>query len=198
LQVSLYGHSLGSVLSYDILCHQGSLSAPFPTKYLKLEFTSGEGQILKSPSTTVVHDSSTEEHNTPTIGSFCADNENSVVDDGNNRTDPSHTDDILVSGVLENMSKDDETPASPIAADDEQKEVQNKAESHQITYTDKWATSAVSTRDDDAFSISRSSEEVHQEVLDKDKLISSLEEEVWMHGTQLIFITHFIRSVINC
>lgn len=29
-QVSLYGHSLGSVLSYDILCHQDSLSLTSP------------------------------------------------------------------------------------------------------------------------------------------------------------------------
>ncbi|GAB2268432.1 hypothetical protein Dimus_003393 [Dionaea muscipula] len=29
-KVSIYGHSLGSVLSYDILCHQENLSSPFP------------------------------------------------------------------------------------------------------------------------------------------------------------------------
>uniref|UniRef100_A0A1J3HS01 Phospholipase SGR2 n=1 Tax=Noccaea caerulescens TaxID=107243 RepID=A0A1J3HS01_NOCCA len=29
-KVSIYGHSLGSVLSYDILCHQHNLSSPFP------------------------------------------------------------------------------------------------------------------------------------------------------------------------
>lgn len=29
-KVSIYGHSLGSVLSYDILCHQESLRSPFP------------------------------------------------------------------------------------------------------------------------------------------------------------------------
>ena len=34
MQVSLYGHSLGSVLSYDILCHQENLSSPFPMEFL--------------------------------------------------------------------------------------------------------------------------------------------------------------------
>ncbi|XXG39461.1 hypothetical protein AAC387_Pa01g0415 [Persea americana] len=29
-KVSIYGHSLGTVLSYDILCHQENLSSPFP------------------------------------------------------------------------------------------------------------------------------------------------------------------------
>ncbi|KAF6167109.1 hypothetical protein GIB67_041364 [Kingdonia uniflora] len=33
-KVSIYGHSLGSVLSYDILCHQDSLSSPFPMEWM--------------------------------------------------------------------------------------------------------------------------------------------------------------------
>ncbi|KAL2467475.1 Phospholipase SGR2 [Forsythia ovata] len=33
-KVSLFGHSLGSVLSYDILCHQGTLSSPFPMEWM--------------------------------------------------------------------------------------------------------------------------------------------------------------------
>ncbi|KAF1873815.1 hypothetical protein Lal_00029521 [Lupinus albus] len=33
-KVSLYGHSLGSVLSYDILCHQHNLSSPFPMHWM--------------------------------------------------------------------------------------------------------------------------------------------------------------------
>ncbi|XP_048500563.1 phospholipase SGR2 isoform X3 [Beta vulgaris subsp. vulgaris] len=33
-KVSLYGHSLGSVLSYDILCHQEILSSPFPMEFM--------------------------------------------------------------------------------------------------------------------------------------------------------------------
>lgn len=37
MQVSLYGHSLGSVLSYDILCHQESLSSSFPVDWVYKE-----------------------------------------------------------------------------------------------------------------------------------------------------------------
>ncbi|KAI3714750.1 hypothetical protein L6452_21709 [Arctium lappa] len=33
-KVSLYGHSLGSVLSYDILCHQETLTSPFPMEWM--------------------------------------------------------------------------------------------------------------------------------------------------------------------
>ncbi|XP_057457051.1 phospholipase SGR2 isoform X2 [Lotus japonicus] len=36
-KVSLYGHSLGSVLSYDILCHQDHLLSPFPTEWMYKE-----------------------------------------------------------------------------------------------------------------------------------------------------------------
>ncbi|GAV61023.1 DDHD domain-containing protein [Cephalotus follicularis] len=38
-KVSLYGHSLGSVLSYDILCHQENLSSPFPMDWMYKEQT---------------------------------------------------------------------------------------------------------------------------------------------------------------
>lgn len=37
LQVSIYGHSLGSVLSYDILCHQETLTSPFPMEWMYKE-----------------------------------------------------------------------------------------------------------------------------------------------------------------
>ncbi|XP_062153849.1 phospholipase SGR2 isoform X4 [Alnus glutinosa] len=39
-KVSIYGHSLGSVLSYDILCHQENLSSPFPMDWMYKEHDS--------------------------------------------------------------------------------------------------------------------------------------------------------------
>ncbi|XP_041993565.1 phospholipase SGR2-like isoform X3 [Salvia splendens] len=36
-KVSIYGHSLGSVLSYDILCHQETLTSPFPMEWMYKE-----------------------------------------------------------------------------------------------------------------------------------------------------------------
>ncbi|XP_023549998.1 phospholipase SGR2-like isoform X3 [Cucurbita pepo subsp. pepo] len=42
-KVSIYGHSLGSVLSYDILCHQDNLSSPFPMDWMYGEHTRSEG-----------------------------------------------------------------------------------------------------------------------------------------------------------
>ncbi|KAH9625877.1 hypothetical protein KSS87_016508 [Heliosperma pusillum] len=54
-KVSLYGHSLGSVLSYDILCHQEKLSSPFPMdcffrKHVKEEESIGKVSKLSSES----------------------------------------------------------------------------------------------------------------------------------------------------
>ncbi|EOA39604.1 hypothetical protein CARUB_v10008231mg [Capsella rubella] len=37
-KISIYGHSLGSVLSYDILCHQHNLSSPFPMDSIYKKF----------------------------------------------------------------------------------------------------------------------------------------------------------------
>ncbi|XP_074340149.1 phospholipase SGR2 isoform X2 [Apium graveolens] len=48
-KVSLYGHSLGSVLSYDILCHQENLSSPF---HVNLATNANVGkQLFESGST---------------------------------------------------------------------------------------------------------------------------------------------------
>ncbi|KAI3986406.1 hypothetical protein MKX01_037688 [Papaver californicum] len=41
-KVSIYGHSLGSVLSYDILCHQHTLSSPFPMEWMYKENVNNE------------------------------------------------------------------------------------------------------------------------------------------------------------
>ncbi|KAH9725491.1 phospholipase SGR2 [Citrus sinensis] len=41
-KVSIHGHSLGSVLSYDILCHQENLSSPFPMDCLYKERAGSE------------------------------------------------------------------------------------------------------------------------------------------------------------
>ncbi|KAK9048778.1 hypothetical protein SSX86_032255 [Deinandra increscens subsp. villosa] len=38
-KVSLYGHSLGSVLSYDILCHQEILTSPFRNQWMYKDHT---------------------------------------------------------------------------------------------------------------------------------------------------------------
>lgn len=45
LQVSIYGHSLGSVLSYDILCHQENLCSSHSTDSVYMECSEKEAQV---------------------------------------------------------------------------------------------------------------------------------------------------------
>ncbi|XP_022852802.1 phospholipase SGR2-like isoform X4 [Olea europaea var. sylvestris] len=47
-KVSLFGHSLGSVLSYDILCHQETLSSPFPMEWMYKTHSRSETSYLHS------------------------------------------------------------------------------------------------------------------------------------------------------
>ncbi|XP_019051836.1 PREDICTED: phospholipase SGR2-like isoform X1 [Nelumbo nucifera] len=47
-KVSIYGHSLGSVLSYDILCHQEDLLSPFPMESMYREHSRNEEPISDS------------------------------------------------------------------------------------------------------------------------------------------------------
>ncbi|KAL4589700.1 hypothetical protein LXL04_002608 [Taraxacum kok-saghyz] len=52
-KVSLYGHSLGSVLSYDILCHQETLTSPFPMEWIykdQLKYESSTPNDMQSSS----------------------------------------------------------------------------------------------------------------------------------------------------
>ncbi|KAJ1266880.1 hypothetical protein BS78_07G013700 [Paspalum vaginatum] len=177
-KVSLYGHSLGSVLSYDILCHQESLRAPFPTEYLNMECTSDRSHGAKSANEVAVHDSGTNDHDISTLGHSFADSVNGIVDEDRTQTDTSHVDSVLPSCVLENSPVNDDAVASSGTIDADQHEEANKVENHDTVYTEEGTISTVSTTDAEESSISKSAEEVHEEVLDKDKLIYSLEEEV--------------------
>ncbi|WJX43509.1 Phospholipase sgr2, variant 2 [Trifolium repens] len=56
-KVSLYGHSLGSVLSYDILCHQDNLSSPFPMEWMYKEHSEDEEPVPVKKSNNFQHSS---------------------------------------------------------------------------------------------------------------------------------------------
>lgn len=157
-------------MSYDILCHQESLWAPFPTEYLNMEYTSDRSPGEKSANEVATHDSATEDTSTR---HSCADSVNGAVDEDSTRNDASHMDGVLPSCVPENSPDNDDTVVSPGAVDAEKNDEENKVENHQ-----EGTTSAVSTKDAEGSSVSTSAEEVHEEVLNKDKLIVSLEEEV--------------------
>jgi hypothetical protein len=140
--------------------------------------TSDRSQGAKSANEVALHDSGAKDHDTSTLGHSCADNENSVADEDSTITDMSHMDSILPSCVPDDPSNNHETVVPRGAVVAEKNGEENKVENHQTVYTEEGTTSGVSTKDAEGSSISRSAEEVHEEVLDKDKLIISLEEEV--------------------
>ncbi|XP_047939773.1 phospholipase SGR2-like [Salvia hispanica] len=67
-KVSIYGHSLGSVLSYDILCHQETLTSPFPMEWMYKE-------KIKNNIPHSVRNNSTS-NNSPNSNSRCESSEN--------------------------------------------------------------------------------------------------------------------------
>jgi hypothetical protein len=140
--------------------------------------TSDRNQGAKSANEVALHDSGAKDHDTYTLGHSCTGNENSAVDEGSTRTDMSHMDSIVPSCVLEDSLNNPETGVPRGAVVAEQKEKENMIENHQTVYTEEGTTSGVSTKDAEASHISRSAEDVHEEVLDKEKMIISLEEEV--------------------
>lgn len=56
-KISLYGHSLGSVLSYDILCHQDNLSSPFPMDWMYREHSEDEEPVPDEKNNNFQHSS---------------------------------------------------------------------------------------------------------------------------------------------
>ncbi|KAJ9676198.1 hypothetical protein PVL29_024946 [Vitis rotundifolia] len=66
-KVSIYGHSLGSVLSYDILCHQDNLSSPFPMDATYIEQTSKEENPPSGSNQSSTYNSSTNLENSSLI-----------------------------------------------------------------------------------------------------------------------------------
>ncbi|KAL1324861.1 hypothetical protein AAHE18_13G120900 [Arachis hypogaea] len=62
-KISLYGHSLGSVLSYDILCHQNNLSCPFPMDWMFKEHAKN-GESLPDEQDSHFHHSSINKDDT--------------------------------------------------------------------------------------------------------------------------------------
>lgn len=148
--------------------------------------TSDRSQGEKSANEVALHDSGAKDHDNSTLGHSCADSGNGVVDEDSTRTDGSHTDSILPSFVPEDSPNNHDTVMPRGAVVAEQNEEVNKDENHRTVYTEEGKTSDVSTGDAEGPSTSRSAEEAHEEVLDKeklivldkDKLIISLEEEV--------------------
>ncbi|CAN1196207.1 Phospholipase SGR2 [Linum perenne] len=103
-KISLYGHSLGSVLSYDILCHQENLSSPFPMEWMYKE----------QPSTDANDDSSMH---TPEAMNYTEQRADSTDDvRTREKLDPVHEDTATTSSP--SLHEDTATTSSPSLQED--------------------------------------------------------------------------------
>ncbi|CAH8360023.1 unnamed protein product [Eruca vesicaria subsp. sativa] len=102
-KISIYGHSLGSVLSYDILCHQHNLSSPFPMDAVYKKFFPDED----SPPVPAAADEPCSSHQSLKVESEKSNelnNAEEITGQDNNMMD-------IESTVLENHDVIQETPS---------------------------------------------------------------------------------------
>ncbi|KAL6212510.1 hypothetical protein ACLB2K_017730 [Fragaria x ananassa] len=67
-KVSIYGHSLGSVLSYDILCHQEKLSSPFPMDWMFKEHARNDESSCDKEASPDMNNQSPTDHSVTNLG----------------------------------------------------------------------------------------------------------------------------------
>lgn len=103
-QISIYGHSLGSVLSYDILCHQHNLSSPFPMDAVYKKFFPDE-ESPPSQASADEHCSSHQSSENEPEKSNQLNNADEITGQDNNMMDKEST-------VLEHQDVIQESPSS--------------------------------------------------------------------------------------
>ncbi|XP_020088606.1 phospholipase SGR2 isoform X1 [Ananas comosus] len=175
-KVSIYGHSLGSVLSYDILCHQESLSSPFPMESVRMESLVDQGSHIEGAQQSASSIGSVAfESNRPNING--GDSENIVQDHPspsckyfNERKQLSYT---------KNRDEEKSHDQSPLSIDESQHSVEGKVvqQCQAPFYEDKssWADPIMHP---EGGTVDREGVSNSGEAIDKDKLISLLEDEV--------------------
>ncbi|XP_027094564.1 phospholipase SGR2-like isoform X2 [Coffea arabica] len=111
-KVSIYGHSLGSVLSYDILCHQETLSSPFPMECM---YEDQNANILYDPNTIGLSSDCTLASNVEEDRSNVNDETNreaGITNQGDPRLEPCFL------GPVDNQDKNSLNPVNPLASSD--------------------------------------------------------------------------------
>lgn len=207
MQVSLYGHSLGSVLSYDILCHQECSYAPFPLDTANLKGTNApekEAKFVASYQSTKSIVSMKSENNITEDGAALEPLAHGTVDDRSfshihvsvnqgEIEDHSCTRDQSFTKDLQEVYSDNDGTFTEEEFDD--LDLLYSKEKHAQTSFLKQAEEKLKVTDDETFctegkgatgylnSVVDYKDSVvdvvcHNEIVNKDKTISQLEEEV--------------------
>lgn len=188
VQVSLYGHSLGSVISYDILCHQENLSSPFPMEWMYKEHPNDE-----KPSTDL-NDQSTISNSENNLG----DKGTSEIGEIEGLVSAAEDDKRSAQTTLlrneedasEQNDEDASTVASPVTSDFDELEFKqpggevdllksvsnfNRKVPCESNNVDKTTSINGGVTNDD---LGNMADEDCEDTIDKDKMIQSLQKEV--------------------
>ncbi|KAI3417449.1 DDHD domain-containing protein [Psidium guajava] len=186
-KVSIYGHSLGSVLSYDILCHQENLSSPFPMNTVYKEqneseqSSSGNQQYLQSKSSTDMEHRSVSSMDKATKNLFPT-----IEDEESTELSPSvHDEQCTQSSCSASPAKPDSDELSPWVS--ASKQPKNEDDVHQVL--DESNNMLSQDRDglDEAANRNYGSKEgseerlnhrAYEDVYDKERVIELLKEEI--------------------
>ncbi|KAJ9167294.1 hypothetical protein P3X46_021958 [Hevea brasiliensis] len=186
-KVSIYGHSLGSVLSYDILCHQENLSSPFPMDWMYKEHARSDQSSLDMTNQSSVGDSSTNlEGNNPSVLNGAMEKANPVHEERTNEQSTSVCPDGHASDfpTIPNQLVDDLEELPAIALDSKQKseksddELGNDSSDMLSQERDQLVEAAGVKCDDHINGFAKMVGEDYNGTSNKDKAIKLLREEI--------------------
>jgi len=202
-QVSIYGHSLGSVLSYDILCHQENLSSPFPMGSVYMECKQQEPQVdatgqsvfsnnseMSDNSSRVINDSDSKQLPCAMVEDSFTAATYSVVHDVNTEV-LCHTVSSIATPDVQGGFAEDYTSVNPEGRsqpplDEELNNSTSLLEEDNKTFGQKFTTTVYSGENGCStnLEVSAGNYEANacdifpDEIVEKDKLVAMLEEEV--------------------
>ncbi|XP_050938602.1 phospholipase SGR2 isoform X2 [Cucumis melo] len=174
-KVSIYGHSLGSVLSYDILCHQESPSFPFPRNLIYGEHARSEGLSGVDNQSSVQNSSFDTEDNCSTAVYGCSDFVH-VAKEGDERSMPQmHLENpsVVVDPMASHPSELSNKHENPCKVDDYDSSKRLPQTSNELEELNKNVNC-----DLEVPRLNRIGELQFEDSNDKDEVIKSLKEEV--------------------
>ncbi|KAK9269952.1 hypothetical protein L1049_025525 [Liquidambar formosana] len=182
-KVSIYGHSLGSVLSYDILCHQENLSSPFPMDWMYKEHCRNEESPLTMNNESSICNSSTNLENK---NSTIVNETKGVVSINDNKMsapptvlvhEEEHAEDSSVVDPLTSVSDEPSSRAADSNKLDTEDVRESVCDSSAVLSHEKDGLDGTTSMNCD-FAIGKMAEEVSEDTSHKDKVIKLLKEEI--------------------
>ena len=195
----MYGHSLGSVLSYDILCHQTTLSSPFPMEWMYKEQNENESSQQDQSNLSLDQNSALSSDDETSIRKG---NKSDLSDKDKMNVEPS------LSESVEDRTEDFCHPVGPPASSDSDEPVASDdiREPNDSSANENFRETPIDERDtiNDAENVEDGIFEFNQKIdegvseCEKDRTINSLRKEVvTCHSLHAFFIIKNTFSVLK-